>query len=345
MPSGTLWIAMAIASEMPTLGSSSVATNVARPSGKLCRPMARAVMTPMRLSFASSDCSAFFIARKPKSCFVSSSAAFRRRGKSSSIASIVFASPGDSLGDSSCAGDELAVGTSGGSGCTVSRTTSCTIRGSTVAWQVGFVVLGQLRPSRLQEVHKAVQEGVEKHATEEAQRCVEVGLVFGMASVLEGLVGLLEDLNEGHVEHDAGGHSEGPGQELLVGQLHQALGEHDGCMKTTERRSGERRPAERRECTCADARGGACEADEAEAQTGIVAVDAHPEQQSLRAAVVPVLCRGSKQEEAGIRCEKRQWRRRLEGALRRGTNQRRQMQWHYLCFRGGSLNCACTIPC
>ncbi len=46
-PSGMLWIAMAMAKEAPTAGSSSVATKVARPSGKLWMPIARAVIMPM----------------------------------------------------------------------------------------------------------------------------------------------------------------------------------------------------------------------------------------------------------------------------------------------------------
>ncbi|MNV57799.1 hypothetical protein D3C71_1501470 [compost metagenome] len=49
MPSGMLWMAMAKASGMPTDGLSSVAKNVARPSGKLCAVIATAVSRPTRL--------------------------------------------------------------------------------------------------------------------------------------------------------------------------------------------------------------------------------------------------------------------------------------------------------
>mmetsp|Transcript_11975 Transcript_11975/g.27745 ORF Transcript_11975/g.27745 Transcript_11975/m.27745 type:complete len:219 (-) Transcript_11975:218-874(-) len=50
-PSGMLWIAMATPRLAPDEMSSTVARKVARPSGKLCTPMASAVITPIRVSF------------------------------------------------------------------------------------------------------------------------------------------------------------------------------------------------------------------------------------------------------------------------------------------------------
>ena len=46
MPSGMLWIAMAATMGTATMGSSSAAMNVAKPSGKLCKASATAVSTP-----------------------------------------------------------------------------------------------------------------------------------------------------------------------------------------------------------------------------------------------------------------------------------------------------------
>ena len=47
-------MAMAMASAPPSFGSASAATNVAKPSGKLCKPIAMAVIKPMFFSFLAS---------------------------------------------------------------------------------------------------------------------------------------------------------------------------------------------------------------------------------------------------------------------------------------------------
>ena len=67
-PSGTLWIAMAMAMATPTEGSARVATKVAIPSGKLWMAMAMAVSRPI---FSSS----FFFAASASSPAPSAAAA------------------------------------------------------------------------------------------------------------------------------------------------------------------------------------------------------------------------------------------------------------------------------
>ncbi|MNT55804.1 hypothetical protein D3C72_1930700 [compost metagenome] len=52
MPSGMLWMAMAKASGMPTDGLSSVAKNVASPSGKLCAVIATEVSRATRFRYS-----------------------------------------------------------------------------------------------------------------------------------------------------------------------------------------------------------------------------------------------------------------------------------------------------